>query len=151
MWTPVGQQIMIPTPGQPYKRYGIGAVNYHTGETIVLFRKRKRRKEIAELLQALLQKHRHETIYLVWDNVNTHNGEEIEQVLRAAAGRLVLLYLPTYSPWLNPIEMLWRHFRREVTHCELFESIDKLIQASKDFFKRYNREPHFILSIIGAK
>ena len=35
--------------------------------------------------------------------------------VRAAAGRLVLLYLPTYSPWLNPIEMLWRHFRREVT------------------------------------
>jgi len=21
--------------------------------------------------------------------------------------------------WLNPIEMLWRHFRREVTHGEL--------------------------------
>jgi len=21
---------------------------------------------------------------------------------------------------LNPIEMLWRHFRREVTQCELF-------------------------------
>jgi transposase len=40
-------------------------------------------------------------------------------VLRAAAGRLVLLYLPTYSPWLNPIEMLWR---RKVTHCELFGS-----------------------------
>ena len=150
MWTPIGQQIMIPTPGQPYKRYGIGAVNYHTGETVVFFRKRKRRKEIVELLQGLLQKHRHETIYLVWDNVNTHHGEEVEQVLRAAAGRLVLLYLPTYSPWLNPIEMLWRHFRREVTHCELFESVDKLIQASMDFFQRKNREPHNTLSIIGA-
>ena len=39
-------------------------------------------------------------------------------------GLLVLLYLPTYSPWLNPIEMLWRHFRREVTHCELFETVN---------------------------
>jgi len=43
----------------------------------------------------------------------------------------VLLYLPTYSPWLNPIEMLWRHFRREVTHCELFESVKALIAAAR--------------------
>lgn len=151
MWTPIGQQVMISTPGQPYKRYGIGAINYHSGETVVIFRKRKRRAQIAELLQALIQKHRDQTIYLVWDNVNTHQGEEIEAVIRAAAGRLVLLYLPTYSPWLNPIEMLWRHFRREVTHCELFESVDRLIQASKNFFDRYNLMPSKALSIIGAK
>ena len=35
MWSPVGQQVMIPTPGQTNKRFGIGAVNYHTGETVV--------------------------------------------------------------------------------------------------------------------
>ena len=55
-----------------------------------------------------------------WDDSNTHEDDEIEALLRGAAGRLVLLYLPTYSPWLNTIELLWRHFRREVTHCELF-------------------------------
>ena len=49
MWSPVGQQVMIPTPHQPYKRYGLGAVDYHTGETVVLFRRRKRRLEVAEL------------------------------------------------------------------------------------------------------
>ena len=35
IWGPRGQQVMIPTPAQPKKRYGIGAVNYHTGETVV--------------------------------------------------------------------------------------------------------------------
>ena len=38
---------MIPTPGQTKKHYGIGAVNYHTSETLVLVRRRKRRKEMA--------------------------------------------------------------------------------------------------------
>ena len=102
MWSPKGQQVMISTPGQPTKRYGIGAVNYHTGETVVLFRRHKRRREIAELLQALLERHPRETVYVAWDNANTHEAEEIEAVMRGAAGRLVLLYLPTYSPWLNP-------------------------------------------------
>jgi hypothetical protein len=41
---------------EPKKRYGIGALNYHTGQTVVLIRRRKRRREIAELLEALLQK-----------------------------------------------------------------------------------------------
>jgi putative transposase len=107
---------MIPPPAQPTKHYGIGAGNYHTGETVVLFKRHKRRQEIAELLEALLDKHPTATIYVAWDNAGTHADDEVEIVVRAAAGRLVLLYLPTYSPWLNPIEMLWRHFRREVTH-----------------------------------
>src|SRR5512146_2231935 len=103
MWSPKGQQVMIPTPGQPKVHYGLGAVNYHTGETVVLFRHHKRRREVAELLQALLVKHPMETIYVTWDNADTHEDDEIEAIVRGAAGRLVLLYLPTYSPWLNPI------------------------------------------------
>lgn len=150
MWSPVGQQVMIPTPGQPTRRYGLGAVNYHTGETVVIVRRHKRRRETAELLEALLAKHPRETVYVVWDNANTHEDDEVEAVLRGAAGRLILLYLPTYSPWLNPIEMLWRHFRREVTHCELFGSIHALIDACHEFFRRYNEVPERVLSIIGA-
>lgn len=31
VWSPIGQQVMIPTPRHVRKRYGIGAVNYHAG------------------------------------------------------------------------------------------------------------------------
>lgn len=150
MWSPKGQQIMIQTPKQPKKNYGIGAVNYHTGETVVIFCRRKRRPQIAEFLQTLVDKHPNETVYVAWDNVNTHEGDEVEAIVRSAAGRLVLMYLPTYSPWLNPIEMLWRHFRREVTHCEIFETVKILLAASQDFFDRFNKTPEKVLSIIGA-
>jgi putative transposase len=150
MWSPVGQQVMIPTPRQPYKRYGLGAVNYHTGETVVIFRQHKRRREVAELLRAILDQHPTETVYVAWDNSSTHEDDEVEAVVRGAAGRLVLLYLPTYSPWLNPIEMLWRQFRREVTHCELFESLKALLKAAQNFFDHYQECPNRVLSIIGA-
>lgn len=141
---------MIPTPAQPTKHYGIGAVDYQTGQTVVLVRRHKRRREIAELLQALLDTHPTGTIYVAWDNASTHEDDEVEAVVRGAAGRLVLLYLPTYSPWLNPIEMLWRHFRREVTHCELFVTVKTLLAAARDFFDRYNHCPDAVRSIIGA-
>ena len=150
LWSPRGQQIMIPTPKQPTRRYGLGAANWHTGETVVLIRRRKRRREIAELLQALVDKHPYERVYVAWDNSGTHQDEEVEAVLRAAAGRLVLLYLPTYSPWLNPIEMLWRQWRREVRHCELFANVQALLTATRDFFEHYNRRPGGVCSILGA-
>ena len=150
MGSPKGQQVMIPTPMRPTRRYGLGAVDRRTGETVVITRNRKRRREVAELLAAPLAKHPHGTIYVAWDNASTHEDEEVEAVLRGAAGRLVLLYLPTYSPWLSPIEMLWRHFRREVTHCELFDSVDALLRATAAFFDRRNRTPGRVRSIIGA-
>lgn len=141
---------MIPTPAQPVRRYGLGAVDWHSGEAIVITRRHKRRREVAELLETLLERHPRGAIYVAWDNASTHENDEVEAVLRGAAGRLVLLYLPTYSPWLNPAEMLWRHYRREVTHCELFESIDALVSATQEFFDRINHTPERTLSIIGA-
>jgi putative transposase len=150
MWSPKGQQVMIPTPGHPTRHSGMGAVNYSTGETVVLVKRHTRRQEMAEWLQALLDTHPTGTIYVAWDNANTHEDDEGEAVVRGAAGRLVLLYLPTDSPWLNPIEMLWRHFRREVTHGELFPTVKALLEAAREFFDRYNREPQRILSVIGS-
>jgi putative transposase len=93
---------MIPTPGQPEKRSGIGAVNSHTGETVVLVERRQRRQEIAKLLAALVATHPTGTVDVVWDNAGTHQDDEVEAVVRAAAGRLALRSLPTYSPWLTP-------------------------------------------------
>jgi transposase len=141
---------MVPTPAQPTRRYGLGAVDWHTGEAVVITRRRKRRREVAELLEALLARHPRGTVYVAWDNAGTHEDDEVEAVPRGAAGRLVLLYLPTSSPWLNPIEMLWRQYRREVTHCELFGSIGALLEATREFFDRMNRTPERIRSIIGA-
>lgn len=46
--------------------------------------------------------------------------------------------------------MLWRHYRREVTHCELFASIEALLDATHDFFDRYNHTPGGVRSIVGA-
>jgi putative transposase len=141
---------MLPTPGQPSKRYGLGAVNDHTGKTVGLFRRRKRRQEVAELVQALVDKHPPGPIDVAWDHAATHADDAVEAVVRAAAGRLVLRYWPTYSPWLNPLEMRGRQFRREVTHGELFDSREALLKAAHAFFGRYNQGPHHVLSIMGA-
>ena len=125
-------------------------MDWRTGEAVVVARRRKRRREVAELLGALLVRRPRGTAYVAWDDASAHQDEEVEAVLRGAAGRLVPLYPPTYSPWLNPIEMLWRRYRREVTRCGLSGSADALLGATRDFFDRMNQSPRRTLSIIGA-
>jgi hypothetical protein len=85
---------MIPTSAQPTRHSGIGAVNSHTGETVVLVRPHKRRREIAELLPALVDNHPTGTLSVAWDNANIYQDEEIEARVRGVAGRLVLRSLP---------------------------------------------------------
>ena len=46
--------------------------------------------------------------------------------------------------------MVWRHFKREVTHCELFSCIEALLEVTREFFDRYSRRPDGMRSIIGA-
>jgi transposase len=150
LWTPKGQQVMSPTPAQPRKPYGIGAVDYHRGQAVVRIRRHKRRREVAGLLAALLAKHPTGTAYVAWDTAPTHDDEDGEAVARGAAGRLVLWYLPTYGPWPNPIEMLGRHLRREGTHGELFPTVAARLAAAAAFFDRFNRVPHQVRSIIGS-
>jgi transposase len=149
MWARIGQQVTIPTPGQEERAYGIGAVNYHTGDTVMIIRDHKCKADVAVLLQQVLDRHPTGTIYLAWDNSPTHFGGDIEVVLKKAQGRLVLLYLPTYSPWLNPIEMLWRSMRYGVTHCELFTSLDELKAAFLNYFALASKET--VQRIIGSK
>ena len=64
MWSLEGRQVMLPAPGQPTRYSGIGAVDYHTGETVVLLERRKRRRGIAKLLEALVAKHSTGTVYV---------------------------------------------------------------------------------------
>jgi hypothetical protein len=61
-----------------------------------------------------------------------------------------LLYLPTYSPWLNPIEMPGAISGARLTHCELYETMEALLRAALNFFNRFNCVPHQVRSIIGS-
>lgn len=62
------------------------------------------------------------TLALVWDNASWHVSKEVRTWLRAhnqrvhreGGVRIIPCFLPTKSPWLNPIEPKWGHGKRRV-------------------------------------
>lgn len=55
-----------------------------------------------------------EVIYVVQDNWPIHFWPQVRQAAHDAQSEPVAL--PTYAPWLNPIEKLWRKLKQEVLH-----------------------------------
>lgn len=61
-----------------------------------------------------------------------------------------LVFLPTYSPWLNPIEKLWRWVRQTVIHLHPFaDAWDTLKQRVLDFMSQFASGSHPLLRYVG--
>ena len=52
-------------------------------------------------------------IYVVQDNWSIHAHEDVQAGLTELP-QIEVVWLPTYAPWLNPIEKLWRWLREQV-------------------------------------
>jgi transposase len=155
-WTLRGSQRKVKTPGVNVKRYGFGAVNYVSGKTLYRIEEHKNSDGFCAFVKQFMQavtlspEYHGQQIVLVVDNFIIHHSQKTLKFLEQYADQLILFALPTYSPWLNLIELLWKHLRRKVTHNHLFETITQLVQAVCSFFKALNRTPQLTLSIIGA-
>ena len=57
-----------------------------------------------------------ERIYVVLDNWPVHQQATVWRAW-AAQSRVRVRFLPTYAPWLNNIEKLWKWLRQRVTHA----------------------------------
>jgi transposase len=55
-----------------------------------------------------------ERIYVAQDNWPVHFHQRLLEALEGT--KVKLLRLPTYAPWTNPIEKLWRRLKQEVLH-----------------------------------
>lgn len=97
------------------RRRVVGAVNALTGR---LTHWSGRRAGVAELVRFYAQRRADypdaQVIHVAQDNWPIHF---LPALLAAVADTPVrLLRLPTYAPWTNPIEKVWRKLRQEVLH-----------------------------------
>lgn len=61
--------------------------------------------------------------------------------------KMTLIFLPPYSPDLNPIEQVWRITRREITHNTYFANA-KVLEDTLDSYFAPLRNPNEKLSAL---
>lgn len=89
-------------------------------------------------------------ILLVLDNARFHHAKINKEFLKLVKNKIELIYLPPYSPELNPIESFWKKTRRGVTHNRYFESLEEEREALDKFFKKF-KAPNEALKTLSAR
>jgi transposase len=86
---------------------------------------------------------------LILDNARWHHSQFLKDFFKKNRKRLTLLFLPSYSPELNPVERVWRITRRIVTHNRYFVSLAELRSSLMAQFTCWNI-PNSILKVLCA-
>jgi transposase len=88
-------------------------------------------------------------VVVIWDNAPCHRARVVTG--HAEELGIELVFLPGYSPDLNPIERLWDWMRDEVTRCHCHASLKALRVACLGFIAGINACPVTIVDRLWPK
>ena len=78
-------------------------------------------------------------LLLVLDNAKYHHAKILQPWFEEVSNVSELFFLPPCSPDLNPIEMLWKKTRRNVTHNRFFNSLKELCYDLKMYWGQFGK------------
>ena len=91
---------------------------------------------------------RAERIYIALDNWPVHFQPDVLAGLQHS--KITLLFLPTYAPWLNPIEKVWRKLKQEILHLHRYRSRwNDLQERVEAWLIQYDRPAPDLLQYVG--
>jgi transposase len=137
-WGKKGIQPVIPTSNKKrFRATMFGAVNLYTGDICSAIAETGNTETFLSFVRKVLKKYPRKEIFFVLDNVRFHHAKKVTEIFLKRVKRLHFIYLPSYSPDLNPQEWVWKQLRRETTHNTYYEIFDDEIKAAKEFLQRY--------------
>lgn len=144
----MGKQPKIMTKQRGRERKtAMGSYNFETGQITVTFHERGNYKSFKKHLKKILHLYKgHSKIIMVVDNVRFHHAKLLKKWLLTNT-ILELLYLPPYSPDLNPIERAWWYMRKKITHNRYLKTLDERKAAFWKMFSHFQK-PNELMKII---
>lgn len=151
-WMKRGQQTRLPAhTGNRDLVHLMGGYDWATDALHTLSVARKTSSQFITFLEHLcLQVYPAEALVLVMDNVSYHHSAPVRALLSLLQPRVQVLWLPKYSPDLNPIERLWLHLKNIVAANRLYPSLEAL-QASLQAFLLVQNSSDHPLRFVSAK
>jgi len=137
-----GQRKLIPAPGTPQHLHVFGAYNWHSGRVSYTTACHKNSDTFIAFIEHLLDQYPRQHLILVMDNASYHHSQTVRAALSLWEHRLLLIWLPKYSPFLNPIERFWLHFKQLAVANRLHRSLDELAQTIAEVMTDQNTFNH---------
>jgi transposase len=134
--------------GFEYYRHGTlslyAAFNTKTGEVLGKTTARHTSAEfVAFLADIVVNQPRGKEIHVIADNLSTHKTEQVAMFLEAHPN-VHLHFTPTYSSWLNQVELWFGKIERDLIARGVFTSVTDLRKKLMRYIRQYNKAPRTV-------
>lgn len=131
--------------GFEYYRHGTlslyAAFNTKTGEVFGKTAPRHTSAEfVAFLADIVANQPRNKEIHVIADNLSAHKSQPVKDFLQNHS-KVHLHFTPTYSSWLNQVELWFSKIERDVIARGVFTSVPDLKRKLMHYIRHYNKDP----------
>src|SRR6058998_516263 len=131
--------------GFEYYRHGTlslyAALNTKTGEVLGKTAARHTSAEfVAFLTDIVVNQPATQEIHVIADNLSAHKTKQVSEFL-VEHPNVHLHYTPTYSSWLNQVELWFAKIERDVITRGIFTSVTDLKRKLMHYIRQYNKTP----------
>src|ERR1700681_4279409 len=134
--------------GFEYYRHGTlslyAAFNTKTGEVLGKTAERHTSAEfVAFLTDIMINQPRDKEIHVIADNLSAHKSQTVKEFLEAHP-QVHMHFTPTYSSWLNQVELWFGKIERDVIARGVFTSVSDLKRKLMRYIRQYNKSPRTV-------
>lgn len=131
--------------GFEYVRHGTlslyAALDTQTGEVQGKTTARHTSQEfVAFLTDIVVRQPEDREIHIILDNLSAHKTRRVQEFLDAHPN-VNLHFTPTYSSWLNQVELWFSKIERDLIYRGVFTSVGDLSRRIMAYIRRYNDDP----------
>ncbi len=131
--------------GFEYYRHGTlslyAAFNTRTGEVLGKTAQRHTSAEFVAFLSELIaHQTKRKEIHVIADNLSAHKTSKVKEFLTTHSN-VHIHFTPTYSSWLNQVELGFAKIQRDVIARGVFTSIKDLDKKLMRYIRQYNQKP----------
>ncbi|MED0685278.1 IS630 family transposase [Anoxybacillus ayderensis] len=150
-WAEVGNQKQVPSYGHHAHVSIFGAVDVQQGDVVFHRASSANAETFLDFLRLLKEEYSDRFIVLVLDNARIHHANMVQAFLQSEeGGAFHFIFLPPYSPHLNPIERLWKWLKDEVIANVLHKDQKDIAQSITRFEQHVLQHPDEVLRRIGC-
>jgi transposase len=132
--------------GFEYFRHGTvslyAALNVKSGKVTGKTARRHASADFLEFMASLLgQTKWAQEIHIVLDNLSAHKTKVVEQFLQENP-KVRFHFTPTYSSWLNQVELWFAKIQRDIIDRGVFTSVADLSRKLRRYIRAYEKQAH---------
>ncbi len=125
-----------------YKRNGtvslIAALAVHTGEVTAKTIQSNNAENFLKFLKSLDRKYRNKKLHIIADNLSVHKQQDVKEWLNGKR-KIKLHFTPTYSSWLNQVEIWFNILTKDVVKGGIWNSSSQLADQLMEYVKTYDK------------